>query len=147
VTIAEVCSVLESHGYGVFVNYAPTAASRRGANAGRGYRVWAPGATNAQVLSLAAVRKLARTLAETPAPAPQAPATPAPQAPTLAQRRTLARLSLAHLTNCQALAVLAAGDAAAARVRAANPTASFLVDNQARSAHRRAIRQAAADLI
>ena len=58
-SIATAIATLEAHGYGVAINHASVGTSRRGVNAGRGYRVYAPGSETPDVMTLAAVRRLA----------------------------------------------------------------------------------------
>lgn len=57
--IKEARQILEGSGYRVGVNSSSTSSSRRGANAGRGYNVYEPGATEPKVMSLRQVRGLA----------------------------------------------------------------------------------------
>lgn len=58
-SIGTAIATLEAHGYGVAINHASVSTSRRGVNAGRGYRVYAPGSETPDVMTLAAVRRLA----------------------------------------------------------------------------------------
>lgn len=58
-TINEAGAILGEAGIGVFINHAAFGSSRRGIHGGATYRVYMPGASQPQVMTLRQVRQLA----------------------------------------------------------------------------------------